>query len=245
KKFREKSRDRYILPDEMPLLLQALEAEHNEIARDYIYISLFTGARKTNVLEMRWEQVDWHNKTWRIPDSKNGEPVEVPLSLKAEEVLERRLKAGAGSPWVFPSETSKGGHLIDPKKAWIRIKQRATLSAWSLDQKIAALIEEKKRTLPEGHEVGSLYSAVESEAQKQNTELPKSLMDIRLHDIRRTFGSYQAISGASLQIIGRSLGHKSQQSTQVYARLHNDPVRASIDAATAAMLSLTETKEHE
>tara|TARA_R110000787_G_scaffold262422_9_gene368021 strand:+ start:16135 stop:17457 length:1323 start_codon:yes stop_codon:yes gene_type:complete len=245
KKFREKSRDRYILPDEMPLLLHALAEEHNEVARDYIYISLFTGARKTNVLQMRWEQVDWHNKTWRIPDSKNGEPVEVPLSLKAEEVLERRLKVGAGSPWVFPSETSKGGHLIDPKKAWIRIKQRATLSAWSQDQKVAALIEEKKITLPEGHEIGSLYSAVETEAQKQNIELPKSLMDIRLHDIRRTFGSYQAISGASLQIIGRSLGHKSQQSTQVYARLHNDPVRASIDAATAAMLSLTETKEHE
>jgi integrase len=63
-------------------------------------------------------------------------------------------------------------------------------------------------------------------------------MDIRLHDIRRTFGSYQAIAGASLQVIGKSLGHKSQQSTQVYARLHNDPIRASVNSATATMLSL-------
>jgi integrase len=240
KKFKEKSRDRYILPNEMPLLLKALEAEHNEVARDYVYISLFTGARKTNVLQMRWEQVDWHNKTWRIPDSKNGEPIEVPLSPKAEEVLERRLKAGNGSPWVFPSETSKSGYLMDPKKAWIRIKQRATIYAWSQNEKLADLIAEARNTLPPDHEIGSLFKFVETEATKKKIELPTSLMDIRLHDIRRTFGSYQAIAGASLQIIGKSLGHKSQQSTQVYARLHNDPVRASIDTATAAMLSLEE-----
>jgi site-specific recombinase XerD len=34
-----------------------------------------------------------------------------------------------------------------------------------------------------------------------------------------------AIQGVSLQIIGKSLGHKAPQSTQIYARLHNDPVR--------------------
>lgn len=243
KKFKETSRDRYILPNEMPLLLKALEAEHNEVARDYIYISLFTGARKTNVLQMRWEQVDWHNKTWRIPDTKNGDPIEVPLSLKAEEVLERRLKAGNGSPWVFPSETSKSGYLMDPKKAWIRIKQRATIEAWSQNDKLAALIDEATDTLPPDHEIGGLYKTVAMEATKKKIELPTSLMDIRLHDIRRTFGSYQAIAGASLQIIGKSLGHKSQQSTQVYARLHNDPVRASIDTATAAMLSVGKNEE--
>lgn len=239
RKFKEQSRDRYILPDEMPLLLKALEAEHNEVARDYIYLSLFTGARKTNVLQMRWEQIDWHNKTWRIPDSKNGEPVVIPLSLKAEEILERRLKASNANPWVFPSETSDTGHLMDPKKAWIRIKQRATLDAWSRNAKLATLIEDAKKALPPDHDIGSLYKSVETAAMRQKIELQTSLMDLRIHDIRRTFGSYQAISGASLQIIGKSLGHKSQQSTQVYARLHNDPVRSSIDAATAAMLSLT------
>ena len=40
---------------------------------------------------------------------------------------------------------------------------------------------------------------------------------------------------ASLAIIGKSLHHKSPVSTAVYARLDLDPVRASIDRATAAM----------
>src|SRR5271154_5447707 len=34
------------------------------------------------------------------------------------------------------------------------------------------------------------------------------LTDLRLHDLRRTLGSYQAALGASLPIIGRSLGHR-------------------------------------
>jgi integrase len=61
--------------------------------------------------------------------------------------------------------------------------------------------------------------------------------DLRIHDLRRTLGSWQAKTGASLAIIGKSLGHKSQQSTAIYARLDLDPVRQSVDTATAAMLT--------
>ena len=60
--------------------------------------------------------------------------------------------------------------------------------------------------------------------------------NLRLHDLRRTLGSYQAINGSSLQIIGKSLGHKSMQSTQVYARLMNDPIRQSTNSAIDKML---------
>ncbi|PQO21989.1 recombinase XerD [Rhodobacteraceae bacterium WD3A24] len=59
--------------------------------------------------------------------------------------------------------------------------------------------------------------------------------DLRIHDLRRTLGSYQAATGASAYIIGKSLGHKSPQSTAVYARLNLDPVRESVNKATATM----------
>ena len=62
-------------------------------------------------------------------------------------------------------------------------------------------------------------------------------------NIKHTFGSYQAIARASLQIIGKSLSHKSQQSTQIYARLHNDPIKASMEKATNAMLEFATTHE--
>ncbi|MEO5377912.1 MAG: hypothetical protein H7832_09060 [Magnetococcus sp. DMHC-6] len=52
----------------------------------------------------------------------------------------------------------------------------------------------------------------------------------------RTMGSWQAITGASLPIIGKSLGHHSQQATAIYARLDLDPVRAAMEKATEAMM---------
>jgi integrase len=62
------------------------------------------------------------------------------------------------------------------------------------------------------------------------------LDNVRIHDLRRTLGSWQAMMGTSLQIIGRSLGHRSLQSTEVYARMDLDPVRASVTGAAVAML---------
>jgi len=59
---------------------------------------------------------------------------------------------------------------------------------------------------------------------------------VRIHDLRRTLGSWQAATGASLSIIGRALGHKSVTATAVYARLDLDPVRQSVEAATRAIL---------
>ena len=64
-----------------------------------------------------------------------------------------------------------------------------------------------------------------------------------LHDLRRTLGSWQARTGASLAIIGKSLNHKSQQATAIYARLDLDPVRQSVNTATAAMFEAAGMKE--
>ncbi len=61
--------------------------------------------------------------------------------------------------------------------------------------------------------------------------------NLRIHDIRRTFGSYQAIEGASSLIIGKTLGHKSSKATEIYSRLSLEPIRNSIEKATERMLS--------
>jgi integrase len=194
KKFKEKARDRFIQPDELPRFFKALEEEESHISRDYIYISLYTGARKGNVLAMRWEEISFTTKEWRIPKTKNGDSLTIHLPELAIEVLEKRKTENEKldlqdfqKQWIFPSLTSKSGHLEEPKKAWKRVLERAEIK------------------------------------------------DLRLHDIRRTLGSYQAISGASLQIIGKSLGHKSSQATEIYARMNLDPVRQSVDKALSLM----------
>jgi integrase len=65
---------------------------------------------------------------------------------------------------------------------------------------------------------------------------------LRPHDLRRSLGSWQAIAGASLQIVGASLGHRDPKATAVYARLQLDPVRASVHGAVENMLTAGQTR---
>ncbi len=197
-KNKEKARDRFIQGDEFARFFQAIMDEPNEMARDYFLLSLFCGQRKSNMLAMRWDQVDFANRTWRIPDTKNGEPQTIGLTEPALEILKRRKKEAdkrakakvAKAEWVFPSLTSESGHYAEPKSAWRRVLQRAQIA------------------------------------------------DLRIHDIRRTMGSYMAMSGAGQYLIGKALGHKSSSATEIYARVAVDPVREAQEVAAKRMMAL-------
>ncbi|WP_375327196.1 tyrosine-type recombinase/integrase [Candidatus Tisiphia endosymbiont of Nemotelus uliginosus] len=88
KQHKEQSRDRYITKEEAPRFFQALEEETNQLMKDFVLISLYTGARKSNVLSMRWESISFANKTWYISDTKNGEPQTVVL-IDDEPICQR------------------------------------------------------------------------------------------------------------------------------------------------------------
>lgn len=185
-KFPEQARDRFLQSDELPRFFQAVVEEENETIRDYVLMSLLTGARRSNVLAMRWQDINFERAEWRIEETKNGTPQTVTLSPEALEVLRNR-KPTENTTFVFPGK-GKSGHLEEPKKGWNRILERA------------------------------------------------GIHDLRIHDLRRTLGSWQAKTGASLAIIGKSLNHKNQSTTAIYARLDIDPVRDSVNKATNAML---------
>jgi integrase len=188
KTFKEVSRDRWLQPDELKRFFSALyDNQTPSNLRAYILLSLFTGARRSNLLSMRWSELDMKQRVWNIPahKSKNGEKITIPLVEQAIGILKARKKT---SVFVFPSR-SVSGHLEEPKTAWYSLRSRAGLE------------------------------------------------DVRLHDLRRSMGSYQTVTGASTAIVGKTLGHKNQASTAVYQRLNLDPVRASMEKAVAAMLA--------
>lgn len=189
-------RDRFLQADELPRFFQSLAEEENETLRDYILLALLTGARRANLLAMRWLEVNLAEAIWRIPVTKNGTPQNVTLSPEAVTILEaRKAAAEKEANFVFPGK-GLSGHIEEPKKAVIRVMARADI--------------------PYGRNV-------------QN--------GVTLHDLRRTLGSWQAKTGASLTIIGKSLNHKSQAATAIYARLDLDPVRESVERATSAMFT--------
>lgn len=183
--FRERSRDRRLTGSEIPRFIQALAEEPNEDLRGYLLLALYTGARKGNLLAMRWEELDFDAGTWRIPETKNGMPLVVPLEEEELLILRARL-AEASSPWVFPSR-SASGHMVNPQKGWAALRKRAGLG------------------------------------------------DVRLHDLRRTLGSWMVDTGATLAVVGKALGHQHQATTAIYARLALDPIREAKRAAFDAL----------
>lgn len=126
-KNKEKSRDRFVQGDEMQHFLQAVEEEPSDVMRDFFMMLLFCGQRKSNVCAMRWDEIDFTHCLWRIPDTKNNDPLFVVLTEPALEILQRRKKKRKDSVWVFPSERSESGHLVESKRAWKALLKRAGL----------------------------------------------------------------------------------------------------------------------
>ena len=70
-----------------------------------------------------------------------------------------------------------------------------------------------------------------------------SLRDVRIHDLRHSFASVAAGAGLSLPMIGKLLGHTQAATTQRYAHLAADPVRAASELiGTEIMAAMTGTK---
>ena len=193
KKFKEKSRERFIQGDEISRFFESLNHEPNETFRDFFYICLLTGARRRNVQSMHWDDVNFNRSEWLIKETKNGDSQTIALISQALIILKERY-SNKINDWVFPSSTSKSGHIEEPKKVWSNLLERAAIK------------------------------------------------DLRIHDLRRTLGSWQAATGANSYIIGKSLGHKTQQATAIYARLNMDPVRASVARAADAMFAAIDKK---
>ena len=187
--FAQPARTRRLSADEVRRFFAELAADKNESFRDFLALLLLTGARRTNVLAMRWDELDLDARTWEIPagKAKAGEAILIPLSSGALEVLRRRLTVrGEGVAWVFPAD-SRSGHAEAPKKPWTAFRKRA------------------------------------------------GIPDVRLHDVRRTLGSWMIDTGAPLAVLGRQLGHRDAKSTAIYARLDLEPVRIAVERAEAAM----------
>ena len=232
KKHKQKSRDRYLTSEELPKFFEALDEESNKLVKDFIWISLLTGARKSNVLAMEWQYVNLKDKTWYIPETKNDTSQLIPLVEEALMILEARSKAKTGK-WVFPSKLSESGHLEEPKKVWRTILERATCKIWLSNPSLKEVIKKAERS--NKMDTLDLFNAIQKQAEQDSLDLPNGILDVRLHDLRRTLGSWLAHSGASQFIIGKSLNHKSTKSTAVYARLSIDPVRESMTEAIRMM----------
>ncbi|WP_446424652.1 tyrosine-type recombinase/integrase [Mailhella sp.] len=116
-------RERYLSEDEAHRLLQVLAATRNRQAARAIQLLLFTGARKSEILTARWENVDFSRRVLTVPLSKSGKPRYIPLSRAALRVL---TSIPRRSEWLFPSPRTES-HLSTLHGPWHKIRTAANL----------------------------------------------------------------------------------------------------------------------
>jgi len=120
--------ERFLLAEEISRLATALEAEAVRTGNPYpsaaIKLLLLTGARRGEIVGLRWQNVDFNRKCLRLPDSKTGAKV-VFLNEPALEIL-RSLPRVSNNLHVIPGNRL-GAPFVGINKIWARVRTAAAL----------------------------------------------------------------------------------------------------------------------
>jgi integrase len=129
-------REKFLTPSETAALFAALDdAEREEGASadccDAVRLLLLTGARKTEIIGLRWSEVERERARLSLPPErtkaggKTGRRY-IALSTMALDILNRRATTDTASAFVFPAKSSSG-HLIALRRPFLKICERAKL----------------------------------------------------------------------------------------------------------------------
>ena len=121
----EKARKEWIRPNELPSLIEAIDEETDPWIRAFFQMLLYTGARLSELLTLRWRDVDFPNESLTFRDTKNKTDHNLPLAPDAIDVL-KAIPKTKGNPYVFNGH-KHGQHLTNPYKAWKRVLKRAEI----------------------------------------------------------------------------------------------------------------------
>lgn len=125
-RYPEKRRERFLSGAELARLGEVLDEEepHEPFVVLAIRLLLLTGARRTEILALRWSQVDSERSALHLPDSKTGAKV-IPLGPTALELLATAPRIEE-NPFVIPGRRV-GGRLVGVHRPWARIREKAGL----------------------------------------------------------------------------------------------------------------------
>lgn len=185
KRNKEATRGRSLTDDEAARLMLQLEAEPHLYVRAALKFYLLTAARKTEVLRLKWADVNFQGRVVTLLDTKNGEPHALPLTTHLEALL-RQVPRISGNPYVFCGHR-KGMPLADVRSRWVEIRKaakikdvwihdlRRSVARWLLNsgssfEQVGKLLDHSDPKVTQKHyarlELGALTSALEAHGNR-------------------------------------------------------------------------------
>jgi len=176
-------RVRFLSKDERERLFAACRENKNPDLYFAVVLALSTGARKSELMNLRWSQIDLQREIITLHETKNNERRCLALTGPALELMIERSKFRRfDTDLLFPGRDPQ--KPVDLRSAWEAALERAEIN------------------------------------------------DFRWHDLRHTFASYLAMSGATLPDIAAAMGHKTLQMVQRYAHIAESHVQTVVSRMT-------------
>jgi integrase len=196
-KLKDGRRERYLTEEEAIRLWAAvndLEAHKEggitEAQAAAFRLMMLTGARRSEILGLRWPEVDLRRRLLLLPPFRHksgghARPKAIPLSEKAADIVSKLPRT---EEFVFEAKGGDGP-MTPPKRAWAKVLAKAEVT------------------------------------------------DASFHVLRHTLASFAIADGASLYVVGKTLGHAKAETTQRYAHLRDDVAARTTEAASARYLA--------
>ncbi|MEQ8735662.1 MAG: site-specific integrase [Rhodospirillaceae bacterium] len=201
RKFKEAKRQRYLTSEELSRLGTALSETQihtidEQSSVDAIRLLLLTGCRKSEILTLQWEWVDFESACLRLPDSKTGAktvPLGAPALRLLQAIYERRV-----SNFVIPGRHGRN-HLINLRLPWLAVCKRADIQGvrlHDLRHTYASFAAGANLSL---HVIGTLLGHTQTQTTQRYAHLAKGPAQLAADTIAN--GLEAALSGNTAQVI--------------------------------------------
>lgn len=212
--YKVERRRTILKPHELKPWYDAAMQIENVVIRDYLLLTIFTGLRKQEGLQLKWSNVDMRDRSFTIPDTKNGRPHTLPMSSFLYRLFEQ-LQARRINEYVFPGPGA-AGHLVEPKK--------------QLD-----FIERQTQLMLNG-------VASQDELDRKIAEYPDDVVPgitFCLHDLRRTFITIAEGLDIPYAALKRLLNHSDGNDvTGGYLQITTDRLREPMERISTRLMEL-------
>ena len=112
--YRVERRQTFIKSHDLAAWYEGVLKLPNETLRDYLLLLIFSGLRRQEAAQLKWQNVDLSAKTLTVTDTKNHESHTLPLTDYLYELLKLRHQ-NRSNEFVFPGNGA-AGHIIEPRK---------------------------------------------------------------------------------------------------------------------------------
>jgi integrase len=125
-KWPEQRRDRWLRPEEVLRLKDAIVTEQSVYVKAALWLYLLTAVRRNELLTAQWNDIDFDQRILNLRQTKSGKPHRVHLSTPAIQIL-TSIPRQEDNPYILPGY-KVGHHLVNIDKPWKRVREKAEVA---------------------------------------------------------------------------------------------------------------------